>query len=507
MSEEHKRREVLEKFSKTNPAAYQKVFGKQQSKPNGGNQVASPAPVTEIDAAEITLLAASEMPEPPPYVASKATKEELLPSEPVAEKPAAAKDDHGIAEDLLGLLDRFIVATEFALHLITMWILHTHAVLIAGASYTPYLVITSVEKASGKTRVLEVTKPLIRSPLMTASISPAALGRIVDEKKCTLLCDEYDTYFSRNANKELGETVRAILNSGFQIAGTYTRMVGVGANMWPKNFSTFGPKALAGIGQLPDTIASRSIIIRLKRAQPGQCESFRPDGMGQASKALHNELEKLHNRAARWASRQATKIATSEPAIPAQFTDRQADISEPLLAIAKVLGGPWPVRITNALSTIFASPAAEDTSKRVLLLSHIRKIFTDKDKSQLRTEELIEGLCALPEAPWAEWNRGKNITPYGLAKLLREFEIGPRTIRDPVPVRGYVLVSFMDAFSRYLSPICLCPGCDCHMACSGSCSGLCSGLSANDDAGCSSVADFSGSERESEEEKASKTVN
>jgi hypothetical protein len=32
----------------------------------------------------------------------------------------------------------------------------------------------------------------------------------------------------------------------------------------------FGPKAIAGIGKLPDTVADRAIPIRLKRRAPGE---------------------------------------------------------------------------------------------------------------------------------------------------------------------------------------------------------------------------------------------
>jgi hypothetical protein len=42
-------------------------------------------------------------------------------------------------------------------------------------------------------------------------------------------------------------------------------MVGEGKKMKIVYFEVFGPKAFAGIGALPETIASRSIPIRLQR--------------------------------------------------------------------------------------------------------------------------------------------------------------------------------------------------------------------------------------------------
>jgi hypothetical protein len=84
-------------------------------------------------------------------------------AEPAAEEPeqeaeaAAPGPDHEIAEHLLGVLRRYIVAEEVQLHVLTVWILHTHCFLETG-SFTPYMVIKSAESGSGKTRVLEVCK-------------------------------------------------------------------------------------------------------------------------------------------------------------------------------------------------------------------------------------------------------------------------------------------------------------------------------------------------------------
>jgi hypothetical protein len=415
------------------------------------------------------------------------------PEPPPASGEKSARDDHQIAEDLLTLEKRFLAVSEHELNVIVPWILHTHSVEVF--YFSPLLQVTSAEKLSGKSTVLDVLNPLVRNPLQTESISPAALARVMEQGPCTLLIDEYDIQLNERVNKESAGLLRGILNGGFKKTGSYTRVVGVGANLHVKAFPTYGAKALAGIDPLPDTVASRSIPIQMKRAARGLVEPFRPDGMSQESKVLRDDLERLRVRAAKWAQRHAQQIGNREPLCPIALNSRQRDISEPLIAICEVLGGPWPERISKALSTIFASPVAEDNSKRVLLLGHIRKIFAakfdnsenlDPAKMRIRTEELIQKLCAREDAPWSEWN-GKNITPYQLSKLLRNFEIGPHTIRDPHPVKGYVLSDFLDAFNRYLPPICICEGCDCHEACNGGCNPSEDEVSPNDDAGCNGV--------------------
>ena len=321
---------------------------------------------------------------------------------------------------------------------------------------------------------------MVRNPLFCENISPAALARIVEQQDGTMLIDEIDTALGPQANKESAETLRGILNSGYHKSGTYVRMVGAGTNMQPRKFSTYGPKVLAGLGHLPETIASRSVPIRIRRARPNECTRFRPDGNGQSAQQLRSELEKLRVRAARWAKCHQQQIADAQPGYPAEFTDRQCDISEPLLAIAAVLGDPWPERIRAALTQVFSALAAEDTSKGVLLLGHIRKAFLDLDKNRLHSESLIAALCALPEAPWAEWKKGKNLNARGLARLLKEFEIRSTTVRAPGaerPGKGYKLEDFYDSFERYLRPVCTCPivvkgvleTCRCHEACNGTC--------------------------------------
>jgi hypothetical protein len=304
-----------------------------------------------------------------------------------------------IADDLLALFRRFVSAGDAELTILPLWVLHTHA--FAGTcSFTPYLAITSPEKASGKTRTLEVLSAVAREPLITASISPAALARTVDISQPTLLLDEVDALL--NGNREMAEAVRGLLNSGFNINGRYTRMVGTGANLKPAHFSTFCPKALAGIGQLPDTVADRSLTIRLKRVPRGQCESFRPDGQGKGAKALRQYLNDLKKRSAEWAQQNSQRLADSEPECPDEFLDRQRDISEPLLAIADLLRGDWPYQARNALGKIFANPAARDKSKKIELLADIRKVFQGMDgDDRITTADLISKLT-VEDSRWSE---------------------------------------------------------------------------------------------------------
>ena len=139
---------------------------------------------------------------------------------------------------------------------------------------TPYLAITSAEKQCGKTRLLEVLDLLVSNPWLTGKVSAACLIRKIDSQKPTLLLDESDAAF--NGEKEYAEVLRGVLNTGHRRGGHASCCVGQGVNITFKDFHTFCPKAIAGIGKLPDTVADRSIPIRLKRRAPGEpVERFR----------------------------------------------------------------------------------------------------------------------------------------------------------------------------------------------------------------------------------------
>ena len=121
----------------------------------------------------------------------------------------------------------------------------------------------------------------------------------------------------------------------------------------------------------------------------------------------------------------------------------------------------------NGLNKILLTgTAAEDDSVRVHLLADIRDIFNPKpiDKNavlpppldRISSRELVAVLLADETSSWLEFNKGKPLTEVTVARLLKPFEIAPRTIKlvegQPVTARGYLREFFEDAWSRYLPP-------------------------------------------------------
>jgi hypothetical protein len=337
---------------------------------------------------------------------------------------------------------RYVVLTDDQADLIALWIVHTHA--LDAADTTPYLEVVSAEKRSGKTRLLEVLDTVVARAWFTGRVTAAVLVRKVADQTATLLLDESDTAFK--GDREYAEALRGILNTGFRRGGVASLCVGQGANLSYADFAVFSPKAIAGIGKLPDTISDRCIRIELKRrARSEHVERFR-------LRKVRPEAERLRTDAETWAQAHIPVLAEMEPDLPEELDDRAQDIVEPLLAIADVVGGEWPERARRVVIALAGTTAREDSeSLGIRLLRDTRIIFDKEGEDRLSTSTILEKLHEADEAPWGSL-RGEPLDARGLARLLKPYGVQPEQLRiDEGKVRGYRRGVFKDAWERYLS--------------------------------------------------------
>jgi hypothetical protein len=339
---------------------------------------------------------------------------------------------------------RFVSLSEGQKIVTTVWAVHTH--VLGGVDTTAYLAITSAEKQSGKTRLLEVLETLVARPWLTGRVTSAVLTRKIDAEQPTLLLDESDAAFG--GEKEYAETLRGVLNTGYRRGGVSSCCIGKGSETSYKDFSTFSPKAIAGIGRLPDTIADRSVPIRLKRAARGE------DGVLKfRRREVEAEAADLRHRIESWAAQIIQGVSNARPQIPDELSDRQQDAAESLLAIADLAGGRWPNALRTALVGLCVEAQHEDGSTGYNLLSDIRQVFDDKLTDRMSSADLACALVALETSPWGEWNHGKPISQAKIARLLRPFEIMSHNVRIGEKVlKGYERQDFEDAWKRYLQP-------------------------------------------------------
>lgn len=353
--------------------------------------------------------------------------------------PVVPEAGWNVLEVVSDFLARFVVfPSSAARDAAALWVLHTYA--IAAAESTPRLALLSAEKRSGKSRLLELLELLVARPMMTASISAAALFRQVEAVSPTLLMDEADTYFGKA--KDDHEDLRGMLNAGHRRGALAYRCAGP-KMAEVKAYSAYCAVALAGIGELPSTIADRAITIRMKRRRPDeQVERFR-------RRKVKPEAERLAARVEAWADANIDALTIAEPELPDALDDRAADGWEPLLAIADAADGEWPARARRAALVLSGDRAPEDDTAGVRLLSDCRAVFGDADR--LSSADLAGRLAALEEAPWGAWY-GHPLDTRGLAKLLRRFDVRPKQLRvGEEKVRGYDRVDLEDVWGRYLS--------------------------------------------------------
>src|SRR5262249_54463400 len=270
-------------------------------------------------------------------------------------------------------------------------------------------------------------------PLNTSNITSAALFRAVEKWTPTLLVDEADT-FIRNSDE-----LRGIINSGHQRSNAFVIRT-VGDDHEHKKFCTWGPKAIALIGKLPATLASRAVHIQLKRIRPG--DDPKPLRQGHTS-----HLEALSRKAARWVLDNLDRLSNAEPKMPATLYARAADNWRPLFVIANLAGGGWLERVTRVAEKL--NVRHEDLS--VMLLHDVAELFAIRGVDRLASEEIVNALAELEHRPWAEWKSGRPIPRAQLAKVLGRFGITPVTVRlaSGKTPKGYHLKSLSDALSHY----------------------------------------------------------
>jgi DNA polymerase III delta prime subunit len=335
-----------------------------------------------------------------------------------------------VLDGLTAAIKRHVITPPGAAETGALFVVHAHA--HDAAEFSPILSAHSPLPECGKTTLLRILEATTPQPMPANNISKAALYRVVDTERPTLLIDEADTFLVRN------QEMRGILDSGQCRRMAYVvRADG--------SFSTWCPKVIACIGELPGTLRSRSLDIRLDRKQPHE----------KIERLNHGALEHLRQlgeRAARWTADHFDQLASADPSIPFGIRGRVADNWRPLLAIADEAGGRWPA-LTRALALEASVGQQADGTEGEMLLGDIRKVFAERRTDRIETKDLIKALSKMVDRPWGNWNSTAPIKDHQIARLLRPFQIGPTVIRIGArTARGYLGRDFEDAFARYLPP-------------------------------------------------------
>jgi putative DNA primase/helicase len=170
------------------------------------------------------------------------------------------------------------------------------------------------------------------------------LVRTIAQNKPTLIIDEFDCL---NGNEEL----RAVLNAGHRRRGAYRGInVPDGDDGWrPVRLPVFGAKVIGLIGDLPETLEDRSILINILRRTKDELIEHMP------IEDAEEHLRPVRETFQRWADRHAREFAGKlDPKIEigGALDDRALDNWRPLFAIAEHLDGDWLDRAQTAWKSL-----------------------------------------------------------------------------------------------------------------------------------------------------------
>jgi hypothetical protein len=361
---------------------------------------------------------------------------------------SAIANSHGeqLLEDLEKYFRGYAVLAPSLPLILGLWAVATH--LFESFDCFPYLAITSPTKRCGKTRTGELLEFVCASPLRTVGISVAALFRVIQKKKPTLLIDEAESLRGRDERTSM---LREILNVGYKRGQKVIRCEGGNGKAYqPREFETFCPKVLILIGALPETLGDRCIPIQMKRHVQEKLERFR-------IARVKAETRPIQAAAKEWARRNRAQVErwynTNDVTC---LVDREAELWLPLFAVCFV-AAPGRVAELEAIAQQLSGmkAASESADFGIRLLADIREFFEAHGDERVTTTDVLSALNGIQESPWPTWSNGRGLESRSLSRLLRSFGIQPKNLRlDETRVaKGYEKIDFVDAWKRYLGPV------------------------------------------------------
>jgi hypothetical protein len=321
-----------------------------------------------------------------------------------------------------------------------LWVVGTY--LWPNFDVFPYLVITSDTKRSGKTRFAEVLSFVSRNPQWMAALTPATIYRSIEAAFPTMFADEAESLTGESAG-----VMRTVLNVGYRRGQTIPRM-GLGGEV--QNFPAYCPKVFILIGDVNDTLRDRSIVVRMRRANPldNALPRFKYEEAKLEGQRIANELKATLTglKVQLDPTKPAKELDAFTEAYSASeglsyLTDRDEELWLPLVTVCKVLAPERVEELTRVsvdmatektaeartyVNLLGAEDAARDDEYAVRLIRDLLTVCGDA--KAVPTQEALPRLFALATAPWRKY-RGTGLTAIDMGNLLDRFGVGPRNVR------------------------------------------------------------------------------
>lgn len=332
-------------------------------------------------------------------------------------------------------IQKYIVADDEVIIAVTLWCVFTW--YIDEVFYAPIVNITSPEKESGKSKLLNILQRLSFKPQLICSTSKAALFRTISEYQYTLLFDDLNNSFLKNRD------VISIFVNGFTKDNRLIVRCNGELNT-PRPYETWGAKAICSTGIISEQLSSVSISLPLKR-------KLRTEDVKDVISSDPKIWEELKQKIARFVADTKDQLNNIDVPKLEELSDRANDCWQSLFKIALVAGDHW-FNMAKKAAILLTDVDKGAKSYQVELLTTIKDIFVVYKDSKISSKELCDLLNNHQQANIKIWNNGKEIEPIYLAYILKKFGIKPKVMRigENKTKRGYELKQFTDIFNRYL---------------------------------------------------------
>ncbi len=309
-----------------------------------------------------------------PYAAQPAAEPVPLPSPAPGYVPGqvavrergtvvSARDNDGRGALLLDLIaryfDHYVAMSERNRDAVTLWNGHAAArnrddtglgPLIWRA--TPRLMLTSSDRGSGKSTVLDLSRILQCSPPRMPKVTGRSLASRLGRKHEAVMLDEVKLLFGAgSASKD----VQGILLDGYTPGGVW----GTTSGQKDVDIPCFGPVAYAAKDELVTATADalgdlfdRSIKVVMRPA---------PRIMPEVDEIAEDDGTQLARALVMWTDMMRPQLRAAARSLAEADEDREhvgkgdarlLQIWRPLRAVAAVAGGDWPERAQDAMSAM-----------------------------------------------------------------------------------------------------------------------------------------------------------
>jgi hypothetical protein len=321
--------------------------------------------------------------------------------------------------------------------LIATWVLGSY--VYDPFTFFGYLWINSPVKRCGKSLLEEILSKLCcQATGRLTNMTEAVLFRLAHTGR-TLILDEIENL--KASDKDKYGAIMSVLNGGFQAGSTVPRNDKSEGGFKIVEFNVYGPKVLAGISSLVDTIEDRSFKVSMvRKTKEEKVERFNLRKQGKEFEGLRREL-------GLWAEERKKAIEVLYDGIEeipemASLDDRFKDVSEPLVAIAsyadaEAINGQG--KILPDLMSLLLDMAGKrgESEKREAIGAFVilaEEILGLSESVFMPTTDLLKQTAEVEELSWLDSTRT-------LGKFLARFDLTStkRRGQDGKQARGFVL--------------------------------------------------------------------